>query len=78
MPYQGGNRAYPVHPSRVCRSEIMFPWVTAVELDVDVVDVDVDVGEDVDVEPEFEPMLVIGVEALPPQLTNVSAIKTSK
>jgi hypothetical protein len=56
----------------------MFPWVTAVELDVDVVDVDVDVGEDVDVEPGFEPMLVIGVEALPPQLTNVSAIKTSK
>jgi hypothetical protein len=59
----------------------MFPWVRAVvELDVDVVDVDVDVdvGEDVDVEPGFEPMLVIGVEALPPQLTNVSAIKTSK
>lgn len=68
----------------------MFPWVAAavvvdvdVELDVDEdedVDEDVVVDEDVDVdvEPGVEPMLVIGVEALPPQLTNVSAIKMGK
>src|ERR1700692_731079 len=73
MPYQGGKRAYPVHPPLLCRSETVFPWATAVGFDVDV-----DEGVDVDVEPGFEPMPGFGADPVPPQPTNVRATKTSK
>jgi hypothetical protein len=70
MPYPGGKRAYPVHPPLLCRSRIVLPWAATVAVfDVDA-DVDVDVG--------FTPLLCMGVEAVPPQLTKVRAIKMSK
>jgi hypothetical protein len=79
MPYPGGKRAYPVQPPLLCRLEIVIPRAETllgfdVDADVDA-DVEVDADVDVDVEPGFTPMLCIGVEALPPQLTNVKAIK---
>jgi hypothetical protein len=79
MPYPGGKRAYPVHPPLLCRSGIVLPWAAIVAVfDVDaVVDV-VDVDVDVEVEPGFTPLLCMGVEAVPPQLTNVRAIKMSR
>jgi hypothetical protein len=79
MPYQGGKRAYPVQPPLLCKLGIVLPRAeTLVGFDVDAdvdVDVDVDADVDVDVEPGFTPTLCIGVEAVPPQLTNVKAIK---
>src|SRR6266404_4646271 len=68
MPYPGGNRAYPVHPPLLCRSGIILPWAaTAAAFDVDV-----------EVEPGFTPLLCMGVEADPPQLTNVRVTTVSK
>jgi hypothetical protein len=81
MPYQGGKRAYPVQPPLLCKLGIVLPRAETlvgfdVDADVDVdVEVEVDADVDVDVEPGFTPMLCIGVEAVPPQLTNVKAIK---
>jgi hypothetical protein len=76
MPYPGGKRAYPVHPPLLCRSGIVLTWAaTAVVFDVDD---DVDDDVDVDDEPGFTPLLCVGVEDVPPQLTNVTAIKMSK
>jgi hypothetical protein len=81
MPYPGGNRAYPVHPPLLCRLGIVLPWAaTAVVFDVDDdidVDVDVEVDVEVEVEPGFTPLLCMGVEADPPQLTNVRVTKVS-
>ena len=74
MPYPGGKRAYPVHPPLLCRSRIVLPWAATVA----VFEVDVDVEDDVDVEVGFTPLLCMGVEAVPPQLTKVRAIKMSK
>jgi hypothetical protein len=86
MPYQGGKSAYPVQPPLLCRLGIVVPGAgTLVGFDVDAgVDVDdggggvdVDAGGDVD-GPGFTAMLRIGVEAVPPQLTKVKAIKMNK
>jgi hypothetical protein len=72
MPYPGGNRAYPVHPPLLCRSGIVLPWAATVAA------FDVDVEDDVDVEVGFTPLLCMGVEADPPQLTNVRVTTVSK
>lgn len=90
IPYQGGKRAYPVQPPLVCRLGIVVPGADTlvgfdveadVDVDVDVDDVgggvDVDAGGDVD-GAGFPAMLCIGVEAVPPQLTNVKAMKMNK
>jgi hypothetical protein len=74
MPYPGGKRAYPVHPPLLCRSGIVLPWAAIVA----VFDVDAVVDVDVEVEPGFTLLLCMGVEAVPPQLTNVRAIKMSR
>jgi hypothetical protein len=47
-----------------------------VDDDIDV-DVDVEVDVEVEVEPGFTPLLCMGVEADPPQLTNVRVTKVS-
>ena len=77
MPYPGGKRAYPVHPLLLCKLGIVLPWAAAVVV-LDVVEVVVDVDVDVDVEPGFTPLLCVGVEGVPPQLTNVKAMQMSK